>query len=68
MKLTKASARPILCGAWLLVVALMMLYGLVALGTAEVVPLWFQGVGAIAWGWFWRDRMKAHEHGEADAK
>lgn len=48
--------RPILCMASLLVAGSMMLYGLMNLGTADVVPAWFQGLVMGSFGWFFFDR------------
>ena len=66
MTLTKASARPLLCGGCLAVCAGLMFVGLFRLGTTEVVPAWFQAMTGIAWAWFFRDRTLAHERGERD--
>ena len=57
-KLTTAAARPILCGSWMVITGWLMSYGLVAMETAEVVPLWWQGVGAGLLGWWYKDRSK----------
>jgi len=67
MILTKASARPLLCAGCLAVCAGLMFMGMHRMGTAEVVPTWFQVMTGVAWAWFFRDRTLAHQNGEKDA-
>ena len=59
----KWTVRPILCLSALAIAAFMMLYGLIHMGTADVVPLWFQVVIATSWGWIFYDRSYVKRHG-----
>lgn len=66
-KASNAIVRPILCGSWMVITGGLMMYGLVVLGTAEVVPLWWQVIGGGLLGWWYKDRSKLRS-AEADAK
>jgi len=66
-KLSTTVVRPILCGSWMVISGGLMGYGLVALGTAEVVPLWWQVIGGGLLGWWYKDRS-ALRSAEAQAK
>ena len=61
MRLNIRSARPILLGIATTGAIVLMGMGLVMQGTAEVVPVWFQGLIAGGFVWFFRDRTKERD-------
>ena len=61
MRLNIRSARPILLGIATAGAIVLMGMGLVMQGTAEVVPLWFQGLIGGGFVWFFRDRTKERD-------
>ena len=66
MRLTIRSARPVILLAMIGIAGALMLTGLIRLGTAEVVPIWFQAAIGAGGAFFWRDRRLAHTTGETD--
>jgi len=67
MTVSVSVARPILCGTWMTITGWLMSYGLVAMQTADVVPVWWQLIGAGLLGWWYKDRSKLRSV-EADKK
>jgi len=58
---TIRAARPVLLSVALLGAIILMCMGLIKNGDANVIPLWYQGLLIIGFGWFFKDRTKERQ-------